>query len=119
MSAYLEELMRQVRTQYFDEVGAYSSDEEILKWYKERADSLEEKCKVKEAPAFLKKAKDIQVGGDHYKLPIQPIDFITKNKLGFIEGNIIKYIVRHDKKNGIEDLNKAMHYLQMLMEEYK
>ena len=63
--------------------------------------------------------KDTQIGGNHYQLPIQPIDFITKNKLGFIEGNIIKYVVRHDKKNGLEDLEKAKHYLEMLMKEYK
>lgn len=58
-----------------------------------------------------------QVGGDHYKLPIQPIDYIVKNNLGYIEGNIIKYVTRYKSKNGVEDLKKAQHYLEMLIEE--
>ena len=61
-------------------------------------------------------AKDKQVGGEHYQLAIQPIDFIEKNRIPFIEGNIIKYVVRHGDKNGIEDLRKAKHYIEMLME---
>jgi len=62
---------------------------------------------------------DKQIGGDHYKrYEIQPIDFIVKNNLGYREGNVIKYIVRHQNKNGVEDLKKAKHYLEMIMEEY-
>ena len=61
-------------------------------------------------------AKDKQVGGEHYQLAIQPIDFIERNQIPFIEGNIIKYVVRHGDKNGIEDLRKAKHYIEMLME---
>jgi len=57
-----------------------------------------------------------QVGGDHYQIPIQPIEYILKNELGYCEGNAIKYITRHKKKNGSEDLLKAIHYLQMLLE---
>ena len=58
-----------------------------------------------------------QEGGSHYKeMPIQPIEFITKNKLGYIEGNIIKYICRHKSKNGIEDLRKAKHYIDLLIQ---
>lgn len=58
-----------------------------------------------------------QVGGDHYKaLPIQPVEFIHQNELGFIEGNIIKYVVRHKHKNGKQDLEKAAHYLRLLIE---
>ena len=58
-----------------------------------------------------------QEGGDHYvKLPIQPVEFIYKNKLGFLEGNVIKYVVRHKAKNGKEDLLKARHYIDMLLE---
>lgn len=58
-----------------------------------------------------------QEGGDHYvKLPIQPVEFIYKNKLGFLEGNVIKYVVRHKAKNGKEDLLKARHYIDMLIE---
>lgn len=62
--------------------------------------------------------KSTQVGGDHYsKMKVQPIDFITANGLGYIEGNIIKYVCRYKSKNGVEDLKKAHHYLQMLIEQ--
>jgi hypothetical protein len=58
-----------------------------------------------------------QVGGTHYaELKIQPTEYIHKNNLGFIEGNIIKYVTRHKSKNGKEDLLKAMHYLKQLLE---
>ena len=58
-----------------------------------------------------------QIGGDHYKdKPIQPIEYIFMNKLGFCEGNIIKYLTRWKDKNGLQDLYKAQHYLEMLIE---
>lgn len=59
---------------------------------------------------------DRQEGGSHYQLPIQPIEYIYKNKLGYMEGNVIKYVTRHESKNGAEDLRKAIHYLEMLLE---
>lgn len=62
-------------------------------------------------------ASDTQVGGDHYrKLAIQPVEFITRNGLGFCEGNVIKYICRHAAKGGAEDLDKAIHYIELLRE---
>lgn len=62
---------------------------------------------------------DTQIGGDHYKeLPIQPIEYILANKLGFCEGNVVKYITRYKSKNGLEDLKKAKHYIDMLIENY-
>ena len=62
-------------------------------------------------------ALDVQVGGSHYKdMAIQPVEFIHKNGMGFLEGNIIKYICRFRAKNGIEDLKKARHYLDILIE---
>jgi hypothetical protein len=65
----------------------------------------------------MSKALDHQEGGSHYKkMAIQPIDFIYFNDIPFIEGNIIKYILRHKKKNGLEDLKKAKHYLEILIE---
>ena len=57
-----------------------------------------------------------QEGGDHYDLPIQPLEYIHANQLGYIEGNIIKYVCRFDKKNGIEDIDKAIHYCELLKE---
>ena len=62
-------------------------------------------------------ALDKQVGGSHYKnFKIQPIEFITANKLSFIQASIIKYICRFDKKNGNEDIDKAIHYCELLKE---
>lgn len=58
-----------------------------------------------------------QVGGDHYKTyAIQPAEFIHKNRLGFLEGNVVKYVCRHHRKNGRADVEKAIHYLQLLLE---
>ena len=58
-------------------------------------------------------------GPSYYRrYKIQPVNFIIENNLGFVEGNIIKYICRYKYKNGLDDLAKAMHYLQILMEEY-
>ena len=60
-----------------------------------------------------------QVGGDHYlkyKIPI--IDFIVQNKVPFREANIIKYVLRAPDKAGLQDLLKAKHYLEMLINDY-
>ena len=62
----------------------------------------------------MSKALNKQVGGSHYKLPIQPVEFIYKNDLDYIRGNVIKYVTR--KKNGAEDILKAIHYCEMLLE---
>ena len=67
---------------------------------------------VHETPAL-----QTQVGGGHYKdFPIQPVEFIHKNKLGYIEGAVIKYICRWRNKNGVEDLEKIKHYVDLLIE---
>jgi hypothetical protein len=58
-----------------------------------------------------------QVGGSHYKkYKIQPSRFINDNKILFAEGNAIKYICRHQDKGGKQDLLKAIHYIQMILE---
>ena len=58
-----------------------------------------------------------QIAGTHYmKMAIQPAEFINKNNLLFAEGNAIKYICRHSAKGGVEDINKAIHYLEMIRE---
>src|SRR5699024_4328781 len=58
-----------------------------------------------------------QTGGNHYKtLAIQPVEYIHKNGLGFIEGSVIKYVTRWRSKNGIEDLRKARHFIDLLIE---
>jgi hypothetical protein len=62
-------------------------------------------------------ALDKQISGNHYKqFKIQPIEFITKNNIPFIEGNVIKYICRWRDKNGLEDLDKVIHYVELLKE---
>ncbi len=61
-----------------------------------------------------------QVGGNHYlKYKIQPVEFIIKNNIGFVEGNIIKYILRFKDKGGIADLEKAKHYIELLIDSSK
>ena len=58
-----------------------------------------------------------QVGGGHYKdLAIQPVEYISKNRMGFIEGSVVKYVTRWRAKGGISDLKKAIHFLQILIE---
>lgn len=57
-----------------------------------------------------------QVGGDHYKLAIQPVEYIHANNIGYFEGCAIKYLTRWRKKGGIQDLDKAIHYIELLKE---
>ena len=60
---------------------------------------------------------DKQIGGDHYlKMKIQPSEFANKNNLPFAEGNAIKYICRHKYNGKKEDLRKAKHYIDMIIE---
>ena len=65
----------------------------------------------------MRKALDKQEGGRHYKdLKIQPIEYIHANNMGYMEGNVIKYITRHSMKNGVEDIKKVIHYCELLLE---
>ena len=58
-----------------------------------------------------------QIGGSHYsKFKVQPSKFINDNKLLFAEGNVIKYVCRHQSKGKADDIKKAIHYLEMIME---
>ncbi len=61
-------------------------------------------------------ANNQQVGGTHYLRAIQPWDFIAANGIGFFEGNVIKYVTRWRDKAGVDDLKKARHYLDKLIE---
>jgi hypothetical protein len=62
-------------------------------------------------------ALDVQVAGNHYKdLAIQPVEYIHANGIGYFEGNVIKYVSRWKVKNGIKDLEKAKHYIELLIE---
>lgn len=62
-------------------------------------------------------ALDKQEGGAHYKdCTIQPIEYIHANKLGYIEGNVVKYITRHTSKGGAKDVRKVIHYCELLLQ---
>jgi hypothetical protein len=61
-----------------------------------------------------------QVGGSHYKkYKIQLVEFIVKNNIGFVEGNVIKYVLRFKEKGGVLDLEKAKHYIELLIDSTK
>lgn len=60
---------------------------------------------------------DTQVAGGHYKgMVIQPVEYIQANGIGYLEGNVIKYISRWQSKGGVVDLEKAKHYIDMIIE---
>lgn len=60
---------------------------------------------------------DTQVDGNHYKMmKIQPVEFIHANGIPYLEGNVIKYVSRWRNKNGLADLEKAKHYIELLIE---
>ena len=61
-------------------------------------------------------ANDKQVGGSHYKTKIEPWDAITDWGLGYLDGSAVKYLSRWHKKGGVQDLEKAVHFLQKLIE---
>ena len=62
-------------------------------------------------------ALDTQVGGSHYsKMSMQPIEYIHRNNIGFAEGSVIKYVSRWRSKGGVDDLRKARHFLDLLIE---
>jgi hypothetical protein len=64
-----------------------------------------------------KSALDIQIGGDHYKtMPIQPMEFSMANNLDACQHTIIKYVSRFRSKGGVQDLHKAKHVIDMLIE---
>ena len=69
------------------------------------------------ANAMLQSAFEKQVGGSHYKdMAIQPVEYILANKLGFVEGAVVKYVSRWPAKGGVQDLKKARHLLDLLIE---
>lgn len=63
-------------------------------------------------------ANDVQVGGNHYNTPIQHWDFVVQNQIPYLEAVAIKYIFRHASKGGKEDLLKAKHFIDKIIETY-
>ena len=64
----------------------------------------------------LKEKNTKQVGGTHYLLNIEPCGYIIANNIGYLEGNVIKYVTRHKSKGGRADILKAIHYLEKILE---
>ena len=72
---------------------------------------------MKKKDSNLSSSYDKQIGGSHYlKYKIQPSKFVIENKLLFPEASVIKYICRHRKKGKEKDIDKAIHYLEMIKE---
>lgn len=66
---------------------------------------------------LAQRALDVQEGGNHYKdMAIQPVEYITANEIPFMEGSVIKYVSRHKAKNGAQDIKKAIHFLNLILE---
>jgi len=85
--------------------------------FDEAFDQLQREMQRKEKQSAQDNARSVQVGGDHYKqFAIQPFDFITANNIPWAEGCAIKYLVRWRSKGGVEDLRKARHFIDMLIE---
>ena len=58
-----------------------------------------------------------QEGGGHYKqMKIQPVEYIVENNIPYCEANVIKYVSRHREKNGAQDIRKAIHYLELILQ---
>ena len=95
------------------EMLAEEAAEEVEEWFDDVADDVEEV--VEDVVEFFTGSK--QEGGDHYQQAIEPIDFILANDMGYCEGNVIKYVSRHQRKNGKEDILKAIHYLEFILED--
>lgn len=71
----------------------------------------------KEGVTTVNSALDKQISGNHYKgCKIQPVEYIQANDLDYLQGNVIKYVTRHKLKNGKADIEKAIHYLELILE---
>lgn len=93
---------------------------EALPFIDDNPQSLNDQyAEIEEVRQHKSSAWDTQVGGNHYKqFKIQPMQFALENKLDAAQQNIIKYIMRHSFKNGKQDLEKAKHYVDLMIEFY-
>ena len=81
----------------------------------EKCRSLDQEHRNAGNARLIHRSVNKQIAGDHYKkLAIQPAEYCQKNKLGYCESLAIKYITRHRDKNGAEDIDKAIHCLELL-----
>jgi len=98
---------------YHRRMQAQSPKEETICDFADYPKKVEQKQSSSAPPNPL----DVQVGGEHYKgMKIQPVEFITANNLGFLEGCIIKRICRWRAKDGLKDLEKIKHEVDLLIE---
>ena len=87
------------------------------KWEKGDVCMLTVACSFTPRDIAPQAASAIQVGGDHYKdLAIQPAEFVHRNRIPYLEGSVIYYVTRWRTKNGLEDLRKARHTLDLMIE---
>lgn len=107
-------MMNQLKGKMMNDTPCRAPEKTMVeKYHEEQRNRMALKPLVAEAP----KALDTQVGGDHYKtMKIQPVEYIHRNGIGFCEGSIIKYVSRWRGKNGLQDLKKARHFLDLLIE---
>ena len=92
----------------FRDILSKQSSSEDMEQKKSSSESLKKSSKT---------ALNKQVGGNHYKnMPIQVVEFCQLNNLNTCESNVIKYIVRHQDKGGKESLEKAKHFIDMIIE---
>ena len=95
----------------------YLKDSDVLDLYKRCKHGYNLTNVWNPCPTCFPKPSKKQVGGDHYKdMAIQPSEFIYRNELNWLQGNAIKYICRHNRKHGGQDIDKAIHYLELLKE---
>lgn len=101
----------------FRETVSFRDDDgHVRTWKFHCVNKLPEASKVAETEP-KETVLSTQVGGDHYKsMGIQPVDYIHANNLDYFEGNIVKYITRHRAKGGRRDIEKLIHYAQMILE---
>jgi len=101
--------------EFVRQVGLFDTYEDAIGAYYEKAPGTLQRKPLDCATPSNALAK--QEGGKHYKeLTIQPVEYIHRNKLGFCEGSVIKYITRWRAKGGVEDLRKARHFIDLLIE---
>jgi hypothetical protein len=93
------------------------NDQDLKQFWKGRVETSRTQDYGNSEPGSSFPANSIQIGGTHYKnLTIQVWDFIAANGIGFFEGTAIKYLARWREKGGVEDLRKARHYIDKIIE---
>lgn len=108
-------------TNPYDELGAFVTG---FVWQRDQDEPfLTPECTLNDQYAEIEQVRqsayDKQEGGSHYKkLAIQPMQYALANKLDYAQANVVKYVTRHADKNGKEDLLKAIHNIELMIEHY-